>query len=108
MPGGTYTAASGGSNVRQLTHQNDSILATLEMTAPETFWLDGAVGTKVQAMLLRPPKFDAAKKYPLFVLLHGGPQTVSSNALGLRCKAQVVSAAADGPLMINRRRPTRH
>src|SRR5260370_34758735 len=101
MPGGTYTAASGGSNVRQLTHQNDSILATLEMTAPETFWLDGAVGTKVQAMLLRPPKFDAAKKYPLLVLLHGGPHTMWAHAWGYRWKAHAFSVAGYTAPMIH-------
>jgi len=71
MAGGSFRAASDGSNVRQLTHQNESILAGLEMNARGTFWFDGP-RTKVQAMLIRPPKFDATKKYPLLVLLHGG------------------------------------
>jgi len=106
MPAEIFAAASDGSNVRQLTHQNDSILATLDMTAPETFWFDGAEGTKVQAMLIPPPKFDAAKKYPLLVLLHGGPQTMWSNAWGYRWNAQVFSAAGYVTLMINRRGST--
>ncbi len=106
MPAEIFTAASDGSNVRQLTHQNDSILAALEMTAPETFWFEGAEGTKVQAMLLRPPKFDATKKYPLLVLLHGGPQTMWSNAWGYRWNPQVFSAAGYLTLMINRRGST--
>jgi len=41
MPAEVFAAASDGSNVRQLTHQNESILAGLEMNAPETFWFDG-------------------------------------------------------------------
>src|SRR5260370_2121699 len=84
LPAEIFAASSDGSNVRQLTRHNDSILAALEMNAPETFWFDGAEGTKVQAMLIRPPKFDAAKKYPLLVLLHGRPQTIWSNAWGYR------------------------
>jgi dipeptidyl aminopeptidase/acylaminoacyl peptidase len=106
MPAEVFAAASDGSNVRQLTHQNDAILATLEMSAPETFWFDGAEGTKVQAMLIRPPKFDATKKYPLLVLLHGGPQTMWPNAWGYRWNAQVFSAAGYVTLMINRRGST--
>jgi dipeptidyl aminopeptidase/acylaminoacyl peptidase len=106
MPAEVFAAASDGSNVRQLTHQNDSILAGLEMNAPETFWFDGAEGTKVQAMLIRPPKFDATKKYPLLVLLHGGPQTMWSNAWGYRWNAQVFSGAGYVTLMINRRGST--
>jgi dipeptidyl aminopeptidase/acylaminoacyl peptidase len=106
MPAEVFAAASDGSNQRQLTHQNDAILAGLEMNAPETFWFDGAGGTKVQAMLLRPPKFDASKKYPLLVLLHGGPQTMWSNAWGYRWNAQVFSATGYVTLMINRRGST--
>ncbi len=106
LPAEIYAASSDGSNVRQLTHQNDSILAALEMNAPETFWFEGAEGTKVQAMLIRPPKFDAAKKYPLLVLLHGGPQTMWSNAWGYRWNAEVFSAAEYVTLMINRRGST--
>jgi len=106
LPAEIFTASSDGSNVRQLTHQNDAILAGLEMNAPEMFWFDGAEGTKVQAMLIRPPKFDATKKYPLLVLLHGGPQTMSSNSWGYRWNAQVFSAAGYVTLMINRRGST--
>jgi dipeptidyl aminopeptidase/acylaminoacyl peptidase len=106
MPAEVFASASDGSNVRQLSHQNDSILAALEMNPPETFWFEGAAATKVQAMLIRPPKFDATKKYPLLVLLHGGPQTMWSNAWGYRWNAQVFSAAGYVTLMINRRGST--
>jgi dipeptidyl aminopeptidase/acylaminoacyl peptidase len=103
MPAEMFTAASDGSNVRQLTHQNDTILATLEMNPPETFWFDGAEGTKVQAMLIRPPKFDVKKKYPMLVLLHGGPQTMWANAWGYRWNPQIFAGAGYMTLMINRR-----
>jgi dipeptidyl aminopeptidase/acylaminoacyl peptidase len=106
MPAEIFVAAGDGSNVRQLTHHNDSILTALEMNAPETFWFDGAEGTKVQAILIRPPKFDATKKYPLLVLLHGGPQTMWSNAWGYRWNPQVFSAPGYVTLMINRRGST--
>jgi len=64
MPAEIFVAEGDGGAARQLTHQNATILAGLEMNAPETFWFEGAEGTKVQAMLIRPPKFDATKKYP--------------------------------------------
>jgi len=106
MPAEIFAASSDGSGVRQITHQNDAILASLKMNDPETFWFDGAAGTKVQAMLIRPPDFDATKKYPLLVVLHGGPQTMFSNAWGYRWNAQVFSAAGYVSLMINRRGST--
>jgi dipeptidyl aminopeptidase/acylaminoacyl peptidase len=106
LPAEIFAASNDGSHVRQVTHQNDSILSSLEMNAPETFWFEGAEGAKVQAMLIRPPKFDATKKYPLLVLLHGGPQTMWSNAWGYRWNAEVFSAAGYVTLMINRRGST--
>jgi dipeptidyl aminopeptidase/acylaminoacyl peptidase len=106
MPAEVFAAASDGANARQLTHQNEKFLAALDMNAPETFWFEGAEKTKVQAMLIRPPNFDATKKYPLLVLLHGGPQTMWSNAWGYRWNAQVFSAAGYVTLMINRRGST--
>lgn len=106
MPAEVFAAASDGSNARQLTHHNDAILATLEINPPETFWFDGAEGTKVQAMMIRPPKFDATKKYPLLVILHGGPQTMASNAWSYRWNDQVFSAPGYVTLMINRRGST--
>ena len=106
LPSEVFAAASDGTNVRQISHQNDSILATIDMTAPETFWFEGAEGTRVQAMLLRPPQFDAKKKYPLLVLLHGGPQTMWANSWGYRWNPQVFSAPGYVTLMINRRGST--
>jgi dipeptidyl aminopeptidase/acylaminoacyl peptidase len=106
MPAELFAAKSDGSGAHQLTHHNDSILANVEMNAPETFWFVSADGTRVQAMVIRPPNFDATKKYPLLVLLHGGPQTMWSNAWGYRWNAQVFSAAGYVSLMINRRGST--
>ena len=105
-PAEVFTASGDGSNVRQLTHHNDAILASLEMNPSETFWFDGAEGTKVEAMLIRPPKFDARKKYPLLVLLHGGPQTMWSNSWGYRWNEEVFAASGYVTLMINRRGST--
>ena len=106
MPAEVFVAAADGSGARQITQHNEAILSKLDMNAPETFWFDSADGTKVQAMLVRPPKFDASKKYPLLVLLHGGPQTMFSNAWGYRWNPQVFSTPGYVTLMINRRGST--
>jgi dipeptidyl aminopeptidase/acylaminoacyl peptidase len=105
-PAELFVAASDGSGLKQITHANDALLAKLEMNVPETFWFDGAEGAKVQAMLIPPPNFDAKKKYPVLVLLHGGPQTMWGNSWGYRWNAQVFSAAGYATLMINRRGST--
>ncbi len=106
MPAELFVSASDGSGARQLTHHNDSILANVEMEPTETFWFESGDGARVQAMLVKPPNFDATKKYPLLVLLHGGPQTMFSNAWGYRWNPEVFSAAGYVSLMINRRGST--
>jgi len=106
MPGELFVAAGDGNGLKQLTHANDAALATIEQNAPEAFWFEGAEGAKVQAMIIRPPSFVATKKYPMLVLLHGGPQTMWSNAWGYRWNAQVFSGAGYVTLMINRRGST--
>ena len=106
MPGELFVAGGDGSGLKQLTHANDSILASVEMNAPETFWFEGAEATRVQAMIIRPPQSVPTKKYPMLVLLHGGPQTMWSNAWGYRWNAQLFSGAGYVTLMINRRGST--
>jgi dipeptidyl aminopeptidase/acylaminoacyl peptidase len=92
--------------MQQLTHANDEILSHVEMNPPETFWFEGAEGTKVQAMLIRPPQFSDSQKYPMLVVLHGGPQTMFGNAWGYRWNPEVFSGAGYVTLMINRRGST--
>ncbi len=106
MPSELFVSAADGSGLKQLTHANEAILSHVEMNEPESFWFDGADGSKVEAMSIRPPQFAASQKYPLLVLLHGGPQTMWSNTWGYRWNAQVFSGAGYVTLMINRRGST--
>jgi dipeptidyl aminopeptidase/acylaminoacyl peptidase len=106
MPSEVFVSSGDGSGLKQLTHTNDAILSQVELNEPETFWFDGANGTKVEALLIRPPQFNASQKYPLLVLLHGGPQTMWGNSWGYRWNAQVFSGAGYVTLMINRRGST--
>jgi dipeptidyl aminopeptidase/acylaminoacyl peptidase len=57
-----------------LTHINDQLLSEIDMSDGEPFWFTGAHNDKVEATLVRPPNFDASKKYPVKFLIHGGPQ----------------------------------
>jgi len=58
----------------QLSHVNDVLLSSVAMSPLESFWFPGALGDKVQGFLVKPPNFDASKKYPVKFLIHGGPQ----------------------------------
>ena len=58
----------------QLTHLNADTLRTLDLPAAEAIAWRGANGDSVHGWLLKPPGFDPARRYPLLVLVHGGPQ----------------------------------
>ncbi len=58
----------------KLSHFNDAVLSQIDMSPLESFWFTGAHNDKVQGFLVKPPNFDASKKYPVKFLIHGGPQ----------------------------------
>jgi dipeptidyl aminopeptidase/acylaminoacyl peptidase len=74
MPAELFSVTNDGTLLKQLTNSNKEMLASLEMNDVETFWSPGANGAKVQSILIKPPFFDANKKYPMIFLIHGGPQ----------------------------------
>lgn len=73
----------------QLSRFNDSALAEAAMGAVESVTYAGANGAPIQMWVVKPPNFDPTKKYPVFLILHGGPHSGISNAWTYRWNAQV-------------------
>ncbi|HLB00869.1 MAG TPA: S9 family peptidase, partial [Bacteroidota bacterium] len=73
-PAEIFSMKAGGGDVRALTDINGALFSQIEFSKPETVRYAGAGGTNVQMWIVRPPFFDAAKKYPLVYIVHGGPQ----------------------------------
>jgi dipeptidyl aminopeptidase/acylaminoacyl peptidase len=73
-PAEIFVADVDGKNRRALTHHNDDLIAALDLSPAEGFTFRGADGDRVSGWMLKPPGFDASKKYPLLFLIHGGPQ----------------------------------
>jgi dipeptidyl aminopeptidase/acylaminoacyl peptidase len=71
-------------NKTQLTRENAAWLKDVAMPAPESFTVAGAGGTPIQYWLIKPPGFDASKKYPVVFLIHGGPQGAWNDAWSTR------------------------
>ncbi len=57
-----------------LTHHNQPLVNSLDLSPAEKFRFKGADNNEVAGWLIRPPEFDAKKKYPVLFLIHGGPQ----------------------------------
>jgi dipeptidyl aminopeptidase/acylaminoacyl peptidase len=59
----------------QVTHINDELFAKLNLTEPEMIWYKSFDGRRIQAWVQRPPDFEAGKKFPLILDIHGGPHS---------------------------------
>ncbi|MBM3792300.1 MAG: S9 family peptidase [Acidobacteria bacterium] len=84
-----FRADAEGGNVAPLTRFNAGALAGIEMGVPESVTYKGAAGADVQAWIVKPPSFDASRKYPAIVLIHGGPQGVWGDSFSFRWNYQM-------------------
>ena len=85
----------------QLTFSNKEKLAELEMNPLEEFWFIGAKNDSIHMLMLKPPHFDPAKKYPLICLVHGGPQGAWEDEFHYRWNAEMFAAPGYVVIMIN-------
>ncbi len=75
-----------------LTHFNTAQAAAIDWSPPEHFYLDSPGGRHVHSMIVRPPGFDPHQKYPLLVLIHGGPASSNPDQIGLRWNYHLLAA----------------
>jgi dipeptidyl aminopeptidase/acylaminoacyl peptidase len=73
-PAEIFRVSSEGKGVRPLTHENASWLKDVAFSDPQSLTAATPAGQKIQYWLIKPPDFDASKKYPVVFLIHGGPQ----------------------------------
>ena len=83
-PAEIYSVRTDGKLLHKLSGVNDSVFAALVVPAPRVIWYPGAEGVRVQSWLFTPPGFDPQKKYPLIMLVHGGPQGSWGNSWSYR------------------------
>jgi dipeptidyl aminopeptidase/acylaminoacyl peptidase len=57
----------------KLTHINEGLLAGIKLGKTEEIAIQSSGNTSVQGWVVKPPDFDANKKYPLILEIHGGP-----------------------------------
>jgi dipeptidyl aminopeptidase/acylaminoacyl peptidase len=59
--------------LRRLSHQNDALFAELRLATTEDFTSKSKDGTVVNGLLVKPAAYEAGKRYPLLLRIHGGP-----------------------------------
>jgi dipeptidyl aminopeptidase/acylaminoacyl peptidase len=78
-----------------VTRVNDAVLSQISMQPLEAFTFKGAADAEVQGFMVKPPGFDASKKYPVKFLIHGGPQGAWGNSWTYRWNAQLFAASGN-------------
>jgi dipeptidyl aminopeptidase/acylaminoacyl peptidase len=90
-------AVGKGTRVDQLTNLNKDLLANKALAdVEELTWKSSFDGREIQGWLAKPADFDASKKYPLILEIHGGPFA----AYGPNFSAEVQRFVAEGYLVL--------
>jgi dipeptidyl aminopeptidase/acylaminoacyl peptidase len=78
--GDLFTFDLSGARPRQITRINDDLFKDIQQSDPEEFWYRTFDGKQVQGWILKPPDFEASRRYPLILEIHGGPHSAYGNA----------------------------
>jgi dipeptidyl aminopeptidase/acylaminoacyl peptidase len=92
-PAEIFGAGSDGSGAAALTTANDAFISPFNLKAAEEVTWTGGLGAKVSGWIIKPSNFRPNRKYPLAVLIHGGPQGAWNDNWGYRWNPQVFANA---------------
>ena len=73
--GDVFLVNSASGKMEPVTHVNAELFPKLSLTEPEMIWYKSFDGRRIQAWVQRPPDFQAGKKSPLILDIHGGPHS---------------------------------
>lgn len=83
-----------------LTRFNAERAALIDWQPLRSFWFTSArTGQRIHSWIALPPAFDSTRRYPLFVLIHGGPAAMWADGFGLRWNPHLLGAAGYVVLM---------
>ena len=86
---------------RNITDFNVEKARTIDWSAPQHFWFTSKRGRKLHNMIVTPAGFDPTKKYPLFVLIHGGAANMWRDQISLRWNYHLLAKPGYVMLMTN-------
>ena len=88
-PSEIYRANIDGTGATPLTTTNDTFISSFKLQPAEEVTWTGGAGAKVAGWIVKPANFSPRRKYPLVVLIHGGPQGAWNDSWGYRWNPQV-------------------
>jgi dipeptidyl aminopeptidase/acylaminoacyl peptidase len=106
-PGQVFTWSVGArGEPRPVTALNARVLEQVTLSPAEEMNWVGADGTTIWGLLVRPPQFRPGGRYPLVVLIHGGPQGAWLDSWHSRWNAQLFAAGGYVTVLLNPRGST--
>lgn len=106
QPAKIFTASSSGGPAVEISRLNDAVMAQYATAPLDEIWVEGAEKARVQAFVVKPFGFDPARKYPVLMLIHGGPQGHWGETWSYRWNPQVFASAGYLVVMPNPRGST--
>ncbi len=100
-PADIYSVGYGGGKATQLTHLNQAELAARQLGEYQQFNFVGASHDNVFGYVVKPADFKPDRKYPVALLIHGGPQGSMANIWHWRWNAQAFAGGGYGVVMID-------
>jgi len=100
-PAELHSVRADGSDAKALTRINEQRLAAVRLGASEQFSFKGAGGETVYAWVVKPVDFDPARKYPVALLIHGGPQGSFGDQFHFRWNPQTYAGRGYAAVMID-------
>jgi len=97
----TEIYAMEGKTLRQITHQNDALLAELEIVQTEEVSFKSKDGTDVHGLLTYPVGYVKGTKVPFLLRIHGGPNGQDQHSFSV--ERQVFAANGYAVLAVNYR-----
>lgn len=90
-----------GRSQKLLTEFNTTTAAAIDWQPLRHFWFTSKRGRQIHNMIALPPDFSESKKYPLLVLIHGGPHGMWRDEITLRWNYHLLAAPGYVVLMTN-------
>ena len=99
IPAEVVRINTGNGKHSPLSHFNTERASQLDRKPFLEFWFESSKGRRIHSWLALPPGFDETQKYPLVVLIHGGPFTSTLDADHVRWSPHLIASAGYVVLM---------
>ena len=96
-----HVVGADGAGLARLTNFTGEVHARFALGEVREMTFAGSQGEPVQMFVVLPVGFDAAKKYPLVHVIHGGPHGISADQFHARWNAQMFAAPGYVTAVVN-------